>query len=204
MKKFLALGVALLAVSACGDTGGGNATNASGNEAGAAEGNESAEAAAGPGAAAAPAPTAGGANETIEPGLWEITAQMSMTGPGIPEGAGNQTRTERDCITPEDTREMADSFAEVPEGVQCSERRFTMRGGNMEGVLACRGQGADFRMRMSGTYTGTTFNFRQEASGRMPGAPQPMDMRGQMTGRRIAAQCSEEDEQRSGNRGGER
>jgi hypothetical protein len=206
MKKYLALGAALLAVSACDNSGGGgNETKEGGNAAASAQG-----ASGGSAAPAAPAASSGGggsgnagSNETIQPGLYEVTMQMSMTAPNMPQGVNpNQPpRTQRECITPEETREMADTFAEQPEGMQCSERQFTMRGGNMEGRMTCRGQGGEFRIRMAGSYTGNSFNFRQEMAGTMPGASQPMNMQVQAQGRRVGECPAGEEDGDSGGSG---
>ena len=211
MKKYLALGAALLAMSACNNSGtGGNESkageNATGNAA-AAEGGEAngAAGATGNGSGGSSGSAAASGNDTLEPGLYETSMRMNMTAPGLPPGAGQQQQSRRQCITPEESREMANTFGEVPEGMQCSERRFTMRGGTIDGQMSCRGQGGDFTVRMTGTYTSTSFNLRQEMNGRMPGAQQPMNMQMQIEGRRVAAQCSDEDERRErpGNGGGE-
>ena len=194
MKTYLALGAALLAVSACNTPAGegNNSANAGGNASG-----NSAAATGSAGNAAAPAtgtaqPGAAGANDTIQPGLWAMQMRMNMTAPGMPPGAGNTQQSRQECITPDEANEMANTFGEQPEGMQCSERQFTMRGGNIAGRMSCRGQGGDFTVRMSGTYTTTSFNLRQEMTGRMPGAEQPMNMQMQVEGRRVGDQCPPE------------
>lgn len=197
MKKYLAVGAALLAVSACNSSGGGgNETKAGGNAAAEAQGSA--------GGAGGGAGSSSGGNETIQPGLWEVAMRTTMNVPGMPQGtAPEQARTERECITPEETREMSDTFGEQPEGMQCSERQFTMRGGNMEGRMTCRGEGGEFRIRMAGNYTNTSFDFRQEMAGTMPGASQPMNMQIQARGRRVG-ECppgGEEGERSGGSEG---
>lgn len=199
MKKFLALGAALLAVSACtgGGGGAGNETKEGGNAAAPSEGASGSATSASTGGAAG---NAGGGNDSLQPGLYEMTMQMNMNVPGMPQASQNQPpQTRRECITPEETREMAETMGEEPEGMQCSERQFTMRGGTMSGRMNCRGQGGELRIQLSGEYTSTSFNFRQEMAGRMPGADQPMNMRLQAQGRRVGeCPAGEEGEDRGG------
>ncbi len=198
MKKSLALSAALLALSACNGGGSGNEA-AGGNVSAPAEGAGNSQG----GSTRASAGGGTGSNDTLQPGLYEMTMQMNMEAPNMPQGVNpnRPAETRRECITPEESREMSETFAEQPEGMQCSERQFTMRGGNLEGRMTCRGQGGEFRIRMAGTYTSTSFNFRQEMAGRMPGAEQPMNMRIQAQGRRIG-ECPAGEENEDGDAAG--
>ena len=205
MKKYLALGAALIAVSACNnaDGGGNNSANASGNAASAAPGEGAAAGAAGNAAAAPVGNSAAGSpgaaasgNETVQPGLWAMSVRANMSGPGVPAGAREQQESEQRCLTPEDARQMANPFSEQPPNMQCSERRFTMSGGTIDGRMSCSGQGGDVEVRMSGTYTSTTFNMRQEMTGRRSAGEQPRRMQLQVEGRRVGDRCTEESQRR--------
>jgi hypothetical protein len=222
MKKYLALGAALLAMSACNGSGdGGNAANTSGNASGNASSNAAATVA-GEGSAAGPAgntsaapvgngsagspAAASGANDTVQPGLWAMNVRASISGPGVPPGTGERQESEQRCLTAEDTRQIANPFSEMPRNMQCSERRFAMTGGTIDGRMSCRGEGGDVEVRMTGTYTGTSLNMRQEMSGRRAAGEQPRRMQVQIEGRRVGDQCTAESQRRGprAKAGGER
>lgn len=197
MKTALALGAALIALAACHNNDGGNEANGSnaalaapGAEAnGAGESDTVAGNAVGGAAGGASSPAASTDGMQLEPGEWETTTQVLTASnpmrPGpepIPEPL-----TRRRCMSEAESRHLAESFFGALRGEQCSRREFTMRGGRIEGHLACTTQRGRSTADVTGDYTRTTFSFMIDMAGLPAGASRPAQMRTRISARRVGA-----------------
>jgi hypothetical protein len=173
MKTHLILGVAALALAACGS---------SGSDKGGESGNGSAAAAGGGGSAS---------GVSLQPGEWEMKMEVvNVTAKGLPEGAAdglkNQAaKTSRTCMTPEEAKgPSADMFASNNPG-NCKSEGFSWAGGRIQGKTTCTGQGAAGKtvMTMDGRYSPQSIDMTMKSDTDVMGTAMTMEMR--MTGRRV-------------------
>lgn len=131
----------------------------------------------------------------IDPGEWQSTTQMvDMELPSeVPPQVADMIRqqmgeatTSAMCITQEDIDEAPQRMFDQSEG-QCSYSKFSMEGGQLNATATCdTGQGT-LTMRMSGSYTDTTYEMQMSMNG--DAGMGPMAMTYATTGERVGA-CS--------------
>jgi hypothetical protein len=199
MRHGPTLTLALLLLAACGSGDGNEAANgASANEAAAngagAEpgGTGNAAGAAGNGVAAAPgtAPAAAGRGVRMQPGQWEITAQLlAMNIPGMrPEAAEKARRdgprTTRNCLTPEQAARSGPEMVtgSLPPG--CDRSGLTVSGGRVRGTVTCTRPEGTMRATIDGTFAATSFEVDQTVEMRPSNGPAG-NTRIRASGRRI-------------------
>jgi hypothetical protein len=179
------LGLAL-ALGGCGKSG----SQASGN--GAAAGNAAAPAASASAEAQGGGTAAAGAVQ-LNPGEWETTSQMTMTGLGNlpPEAARamkglSQKVTTRHCLTPERARNPGGDLFSGKHQEGCSRQGFVFAGGRVQGSMTCKDpRGMASTVTMDGQYSGDSFDvtMKMTASGEGRG----MTWNAHTIGRRIGA-----------------
>jgi len=157
-KTIAILGLAL-GLAACGKSG----SQAGGNAA--ATGNAAAPAASASAGTQSGGATAGG-NVHLNPGEWETSSEMAMTGLGnLPPEAARAMKglthreTSRQCLTPEKAqRPSGDLFAgKLREG--CTREGFTFAGGRVQGTMTCKDpRGMASTVAMDGQYGGDSFD----------------------------------------------
>jgi hypothetical protein len=179
MKMQLILGAAVLALAACGSSGGGK-SGESGN---------------GSAASTAAAGGSSGSGASLEPGEWEMKMEVvNVKAEGLPAGmaegmksqAGNVSRT---CMTPEDAKgPKGDIFAGDKSG-SCKSEGFKWEGGRIQGKTTCPGQGGtgETVMTMNGTYAARNIDMTMNTRTDLMGKPMEMEMR--VSGKRIG-ECS--------------
>jgi hypothetical protein len=181
-KTMAVLGLAL-ALGACGKSG----SQASGNAA--ASGNSaSASASAGTQSGG----TAAG-NIQLNPGEWETTSQIAMSGLGnLPPQAAqamkglSQKVTTRHCLTPERARNPGGDLFSGKQQEGCSRQGFTFAGGRVQGSMTCKDpRGMASTVTMDGQYGGDSFDvtMKMTASGEGRG----MTWSSHTIGRRVGA-----------------
>ena len=137
----------------------------------------------------------------FEPGQWENTVTvLSAEAPGLPpqmadmmkkQMATASARTSSSCMT----KEMADKpggemFAGKDNG-QCRYERFEMGGGKIDGVMVCKGagaQGGEMRMTMAGNFTAATYDMTSDMTMSLAGAtggPAAMKIKTRVAGKRV-------------------
>jgi hypothetical protein len=114
----------------------------------------------------------------MQPGMWEITTKMEMSGmEGMPAMPPN---TMRQCIRPADAQ---GGSATVPKGdPQCEVKDYKMQGNTASWRMECKGANA-----MSGkgtvTYGGTSYSGKTQFTTKEEG--QAMTMNQTFSGKRI-------------------
>ena len=109
----------------------------------------------------------GGADVTMQPGRYEMTATVTdINMPGAPEGIADAMKeaakqTQSACLSAEDVKDPGTKLAPRDNpGNACSENRFDWKGGKIDGKMRCSIQGqGEVTADMSGSYTADTFNF---------------------------------------------
>jgi hypothetical protein len=102
----------------------------------------------------------------VRPGLWEVSSEvLSASQPGIPVELAERMKgprgAARHCITPEQAARPNAAFLGRQRTGQCNNGDFAMRDGRMAGTMTCRApDGAETRVRVSGTYAPETFDMR--------------------------------------------
>jgi hypothetical protein len=86
------------------------------------------------------------AQQTMRPGLWEFTINMTMPGG---KKAGTQTRKHQQCITPEQVKDKSAFNSQMDPKMGCSMSDFKQDGSKFSYKLACTGQ-----LKMTGTASG--------------------------------------------------
>jgi hypothetical protein len=167
MKTQWILGVAVLALAACGKSGSGSGGSGSGS----------------------------GAGISLQPGEWEIkTEVVNVTAEGLPPGmmdgmkksAGSTTRT---CMTEEDAKgPKGDLFAGDKSG-NCKSENFSWSGGKISGKTVCAGAGGAGKttMEMSGSYGAQNIDMTMKSQTDLGGKAMTMEMR--VSGHRVG-ECS--------------
>jgi hypothetical protein len=184
-KTLAVLGFAL-ALGACGKSG----NSASGN--GAAAGN-----AAAPSATASAGTQGGGAatggNIQLNPGEWESTSEMTISGLGNlpPEAARamqglSQKTTTRHCLTPEKAQHPGGDLFSGKQREGCSHEGFTFAGGRVKGSMTCKDpRGMASTVTMDGQYGSDNFEVTMKMTA--SGEGRAMTWNAHTVGRRIGA-----------------
>lgn len=131
--------------------------------------------------------------ETLQPGNWELTTKMTdIELPGQPpamaaqmkQAMTAQAQTQTRCITPAEAANPGGSLANPGGNAQgCTFSKQTFAGGAIDVAGSCPGPaGGTLQTTLAGTYTATEMNATITAN--VEGGPQPMRMRGTLTGRR--------------------
>jgi hypothetical protein len=169
MKTHLILGVAALALAACGssDKSGGNGS----------------------------APAAGGGGSasgvSLQPGEWEMkTEVVNVTAEGLPPGIAegmkqSASATTKTCMTEEEAKgPKGDLFAGDKSG-NCKSEGFSWAGGRIKGKTTCTGQGGAGKtvMTMDGSYGAQNIDMTMKSETDLAGKAMKMEMR--VSGRRI-------------------
>ncbi|HVQ08813.1 MAG TPA: DUF3617 domain-containing protein [Allosphingosinicella sp.] len=139
----------------------------------------------------------GGGGDSIRPGQWDMTMEMtSIEAPGAPDAMvqqmrsqlASQRRTQSQCVTAEEARNPSRSMTgQNPAGCEFSDT--TWSGGNIRVRATCRPAGGpQMQMSLEGTYGAEQINSRINMNMEMPnpagGAPMQIRVGGTMTGRR--------------------
>lgn len=166
------IGIAALAIAACG----GNGDGAGGNDA-AAESN-----------AAAGGGGGGAASAAMQPGQWEITTTVaSISVPNMPSGMAPPVpppTTVRSCLTPEEASQPNANFLTgMGESGGCTYENQSMEGGRVQSTVQCSSGGATMRTVVSGQFTPTSFEVNQRATTSAQGMN--MEIESRTAGRRI-------------------
>jgi hypothetical protein len=166
----------LLALSACG--GSGNKNEAKPDD-----------------KAAAPGASAGSVSLGLNPGEWERTIEVKMAGAGIPGQAGiNQSKTDRDCITPEEAKKPTSEIFGGQNQGDCKHTEFSAEGGVIHAVMTCKGaKGAgNVTITADGQYGADNFDLRSKMISDAAGAE--MTMESHIVGKRVGDTCTKGDE----------
>jgi hypothetical protein len=169
----------LLALSACGGSGNKNEAKPDQN-----------------GAAASASAGAGSASIGLNPGEWEKTVEVKVSGPGIPAQANGvgESKTDRECITPEEARKpTSDVFGGKDHG-DCKHSEFSAEGGVIHAVMTCKGAGGNGTITITadGSYGGDNFDLRSKMTSDAAGAQ--MKMESHIVGKRVGDTCTDSGE----------
>lgn len=187
MKTKLILGAAVLALAACGSSGGdkGGESGANGS-AGAVEGGG------GSAPAAAGRPSGGSSpGVSLQPGEWEMKMELvDVKVEGLPEGVADGMKSQaggisRTCMTPEEAKApKGDMFAGDQAG-NCKSEGFKWEGGRIQGKMTCAGQGGTGQtvMTMDGRYSPQSIDMTTKSETEMMGKGMTMEMR--ISGKRV-------------------
>jgi hypothetical protein len=106
---------------------------------------------------------AGGSEVMFRPGLWQSKVTVEdVSIPGMPPEAQAQMKgfyakmnnTIDSCLTPEDAKKPGGKFFGGKDADNCKYDHFTMRGGKIDAVMRCTGEGSgEMKMTIAGTYT---------------------------------------------------
>ena len=170
MKTCLILGVAALALAACGQSGGGNESSPAG------------------GGSASGSASASGVN--LQPGEWEMkTEVVNVSAEGLPAGIAEGMKaqassTTKTCMTPEEAKgPKGDIFA--GKDSNCKSEGFSWSGGKIKGKTVCTAGGGSGKteMEMEGTYSAQNIDMTMKSKTDLAGKAMTMEMRVQ--GRRV-------------------
>lgn len=134
----------LLALSACGGSGG----EGQGNGASAAKGG------------------AGGGEElaaTLQPGAYEVTTEfVTIEGPNLPpavaESMKGQKETKRNCVTQADLdKSKGGLFADEEQAKECSKNDISLANGRMTGSMTCGSGDQASTFEVDGRYSANTY-----------------------------------------------
>lgn len=136
----------------------------------------------------------------IEPGLWQSKVVIQeMTMPGLPPEyadkmkqsiAAHRNDVNKHCVTEADVKKpKADFFG---AGKECKYDHFTMGGGKIDIAMACQREGATNNMKVSGSYTPTTYSVDTAMTG-TGGREGGMSMKMHVDAQRIG-QCTGKDD----------
>ncbi|MBX3595745.1 DUF3617 domain-containing protein [Sphingomonas sp.] len=136
---------------------------------------------------------AGGAG--FKPGEWETTVEtVSVDIPGLDGPMEEQMRqimlkkkqVGRHCVTPEQAKSPSAEVLANSQG-RCTYETFRMAGGKIDGTLVCASQemGGKMTMRMSGSFTGTSFAIDNAMESPAPNGGPAMKITARTTGKRI-------------------
>ena len=121
----------------------------------------------------APAFAAGG----MQPGLWEVTTRMEMTGMPMQMPA----QTVRHCYTRQDV-EKGERTVPQSDDKNCKIKDYKLRGNTASWSIVCTGQHA---MSGTGTMTTSATSFSGKSTFKMRGNGDNIDAVSHMTGKRI-------------------
>lgn len=136
----------------------------------------------------------------IQPGLWQSkTVIKEMNIPGIPAQYAEQMKakfaetsnvTNSHCVKPEDVKKPREDFFGGDK--DCKYDHFTMGGGKMDVAMVCHREESTQDMKMSGSYTPTTYSLdmAMNASG---GGQNGMTMKMHVDSRRVGECTGKED-----------
>lgn len=100
--------------------------------------------------------------DTVRPGQWTAQSNMvSMEIPGMPANMANMMKgkpfTHSYCLTAEQAENAPEAMFKETNG-QCRYTSFDMAGGKLDAVAVCTHEMGDARMRMTGSYTATSYS----------------------------------------------
>lgn len=175
MRKFVLMGAAMLALSACSEKGAdadgdGKITNAE----------------------AETEMTTGGAME-MKPGLWEVKISFSkIEAPGAPTEMQAKMKaqlgkgmTQRSCLTKEQVDKPGMEFFGAPAGANCNFDELDRSAGGVKMSMTCKPNGAlVMKSKMDGKFAAETYtlNIEQNTEGAPMGA---IKMNGKIEGKRV-------------------
>ena len=121
------------------------------------------------------------AAQTLKPGMWEATSQMtSMSMPNMPvdmkQALAGKAHSFRYCVRAEDVAKAPERLFQGSDG-RCRYTQFKMTGGSLNAVMQCQG---GMTGRMKGTFTPTSYAATNDMA--MSGG---MKMTSRVTGRRV-------------------
>jgi hypothetical protein len=189
MKTQLILSAAVLALAACGSSGGDNGSAGNGETVAGATDSATGGSGAAPAAAGQSGPAASGVS--LQPGEWEIKMEvLDVKVEGLPPGLGESMKsqaggTNRTCMTPEDAKgPKGDIFTGDKTG-NCKSEGFKWADGRINGKTVCPGQGGtgEMVMTMAGSYSPQSLDMTMETRTGMMGKPMTMKMR--VSGHRV-------------------
>lgn len=175
MRKFLILGAAALAISACSDTG----ADADGD--GKVSDKE------------ASAEMAKGGSMMMQPGEWETKVTFSkVEGKSLPPQAAKMMKeqmakgvTTKSCMTKEQSEKPSSDFFGAPPEANCTFDDLNRSGADMEVAMTCKPSPAmTIKSKMKGNFgkTSYTMNIEQSTAGSPMGEIQ---MAGKIEGKRL-------------------
>jgi hypothetical protein len=136
----------------------------------------------------------------IEPGLWQskvVIQQMTM--PGLPPEyadkmkqsiAEHRNDVNKHCVTEADVKKPKAEFFGADKS--CKYDHFTMGGGKIDIAMACQHEGTTNNMKVSGSYTPTTYSVDTAMTG-TGGREGGMSMKMHVDAQRIG-QCTGKDD----------
>lgn len=121
------------------------------------------------------------AAQTMQPGLWEATSQVtSMAMPNMPvdmkQAMVGKTHSVRHCVRAEDLAKAPERLFQGSDG-RCRYTEFKMSGGKVNAVMQCQG---GMTGRMTGSFTPTSYAATNDIS-----TTAGMKMSSRVTGRRV-------------------
>jgi hypothetical protein len=130
----------------------------------------------------------------VLPGEWETTSRMvTQMMPNMPPQAARMMNERmgkptviRSCITPQQAARGPDT---APADRNCKVIRMEYAAGRMNSVMQCNDDGQMSRMKMSGTYTPTSYAMEGQMTG-SGGSAGPMAMTMHVSARRLSPTCS--------------
>lgn len=175
MRKFLILGVAALAISACSKKG----ADADG------DGKIS--------DAEARAEMSSGGAMAMKPGLWEVKIGFDkIDAPGIPANLQGQMKaqmgkgvTQQSCLTKEQVEKPGGDFFGAPPEANCSFDALSRSGDGMTVAMTCKPGGTMvIKSKMDGKFAAETYSMtiEQSSEGTPTGA---VKMSGKIDGKRV-------------------
>lgn len=175
MRKFLIIGVAALAITACSNKG----ADADG------DGKVSAD--------EAKAEMSAGGAMAMKPGLWEVKIAFDkVEAPGMPAGVADKMKaqmgegmSEKSCMTKEQAAKPGGDFFGAPPEANCTFDTLDRSGNSMKVAMTCKPAGAIVvKSKMDGTFGAETYsmNIEQSTEGMPMGA---VKMTGKIEGKRV-------------------
>jgi hypothetical protein len=118
------------------------------------------------------APAAASGAATIQPGLWEVSAEANISGANLPPAyaaamKGHKT-TRRDCITPEEAARPVNMMKD--KNASCDYSGFTFGNGRIQGTITCGAKGPNkTSMTMNGQYDAQNYAYTSTMASNMQG-----------------------------------
>ena len=169
MMRMLTAAAALLALAGCGGADDGNDATAANGASGAA--------------------ASGGGSVQLEPGLWEMKAEV-VNVEGLPKEIGDAMKSaagqaQQSCITPEEVKEANAGLLTGENDKDCKQEGFAFRDGRIQGKLVCTGGDTPgtATLEMNGTYSARALDLTQKMTTAGEGPSMVMETR--LTGRRV-------------------
>jgi hypothetical protein len=182
MKTRLILSAAVLALAACGSSGGEKAGEG---------GNGSASATGSGGSGSSASGSGSGSAVNLQPGEWEMKMEVvNVKVEGLPEGVADGMKsqaggTNRTCMTPEEAKAPKGDIFTGDNAANCKSEGFKWEGGRIAGKTTCAGQGGTGQtvMTMDGRYTPQSIDMTMKSDTEMMGKAMTMEMR--VSGKRV-------------------